>query len=116
MQKSLTTQLSTLNFFVSLQTIMVHLPEDFVRETRRIMGDERFERYLKAFEEEPPVSIRLNPRKVEGEGGRWKEENLSPGALTAITSPVVRTSRWTPCFMQAATTYRKPRRCFFGMF
>ena len=42
---------------------MVHLPEDFVRETRRTMGDERFERYLKAFEEEPPVSIRLNPRK-----------------------------------------------------
>ena len=42
---------------------MVHLPEDFVCETRRIMGDERFERYLKAFEEEPPVSIRLNPRK-----------------------------------------------------
>ena len=29
-----------------------------------MMGDERFERYLKAFEEEPPVSIRLNPRKI----------------------------------------------------
>ena len=36
------------------------------------MGEERFERYLKAFEEEPPVSIRLNPHKVEGEG--WKVE------------------------------------------
>ena len=42
---------------------MVKLPEEFVRETRQLMGDERFERYLKAFEEEPPVSIRLNPRK-----------------------------------------------------
>ena len=42
---------------------MVKLPEEFVRETRQMMGDERFERYLKAFEEEPPVSIRLNPRK-----------------------------------------------------
>ena len=51
---------------------MVKLPDDFVRETRRMMGDERFERYLKAFEEEPPVSIRLNPHKVEG--GRWKVE------------------------------------------
>ncbi len=30
------------------------------------MGDERFERYLSAFEEEPPVSIRLNPKKAEG--------------------------------------------------
>ena len=28
------------------------------------MGDERFERYLQAFEEEPPVSIRLNPMKL----------------------------------------------------
>ena len=37
-----------------------------------MMGDERFERYLKAFEEEPPVSIRLNPLKMEGEG--WKAE------------------------------------------
>ena len=55
---------------------MVHLPEDFVRETRRTMGDERFERYLKAFEEEPPVSIRLNPRKVESEG--WKVEGGEP--------------------------------------
>ncbi len=27
------------------------------------MGEERFGRYLQAFEEEPPVSIRLNPRK-----------------------------------------------------
>ena len=42
---------------------MVKLHEEFVRETRQMMGDERFERYLKAFEEEPPVSIRLNPRK-----------------------------------------------------
>ena len=42
---------------------MVKLPEEFVRETRQLMGEERFERYLKAFEEEPPVSIRLNPRK-----------------------------------------------------
>ena len=28
------------------------------------MGDERFERYLQSFEEEPPVSIRLNPMKA----------------------------------------------------
>ncbi len=59
---------------------MVNLPEEFVRETRQVMGDERFERYLKAFEEEPPVSIRLNPHKteeltvLEGERVPWCEQ------------------------------------------
>lgn len=59
---------------------MVNLPEEFVCETRQLMGEERFGRYLQAFEEEPPVSIRLNPRKAEeltvGEGERvpWCEQ------------------------------------------
>ena len=39
---------------------MMNLPEDFIRETRLLMGEERFNRYLGAFEEEAPVSIRLN--------------------------------------------------------
>ena len=43
---------------------MVNLPEDFIRETRLVMGEERFDRYLEAFNEEAPVSIRINPRKV----------------------------------------------------
>ena len=30
------------------------------------MGDARFERYLKSFEEPVPVSIRLNPKKAAG--------------------------------------------------
>ena len=41
---------------------MVHLPEDFIRETRLLMGEDRFNCFLGAFDEEPPVSIRLNPR------------------------------------------------------
>ena len=41
------------------------LPDDFVSYTRQLMGDERFSQYLKAFDEEPPVSIRLNPLKAE---------------------------------------------------
>ena len=40
------------------------------------MGDERFERYLKSFEEDTPVSIRLNPKKMEA--GRWKIEEAEP--------------------------------------
>ncbi|MBQ9230476.1 MAG: hypothetical protein IJ190_04755 [Prevotella sp.] len=43
----------------------MELPVAFTSYTRQLMGDERFERYLQSFEEEPPVSIRLNPRKTE---------------------------------------------------
>ena len=45
---------------------MTKLPQAFADYTRQLMGDERFGRYLKSFEQEPPVSIRLNPRKAEG--------------------------------------------------
>ena len=37
------------------------LPEDFIRETRQIMGEARFDRFLGAFDEEASVSIRVNP-------------------------------------------------------
>ena len=43
---------------------MMNLPEDFIRETRLVMGEERFNRFLGAFDEEAPVSIRLNPLKI----------------------------------------------------
>jgi len=45
----------------------VNLPADFVAETRRIMGDERYNRFVGAFDEEAPTSIRVNPRIV-GDG------------------------------------------------
>ena len=45
---------------------MAKLPVEFTTYTRQLMGDERFERYLQSFEEETPVSIRLNPRKPAG--------------------------------------------------
>ena len=44
----------------------MQLPEDFIHTTRRVMGDERFSRYLKAFDEDAPVSIRLNLLKTAG--------------------------------------------------
>ena len=37
----------------------MELPEAFVRYTREVMGEDRFARYLAAFDEETPVSIRL---------------------------------------------------------
>ena len=50
---------------------MEKLPVEFIEYTRRLMGDERFERYLHSFEEDIPVSIRLNPKK----SGEWKVES-----------------------------------------
>lgn len=41
----------------------MQLPELFINETHRVMGDERFARFMAALDEEPPVSIRLNPVK-----------------------------------------------------
>ena len=41
---------------------MTNLPEEFILQTRQLMGEERFNRYLEAFEEEAPVSIRVNPK------------------------------------------------------
>jgi len=57
---------------------MVTLPEEFIRITRELMGEERFARYLAAFNEEPPVSIRINPLKVKGGRGMAKGEYHSP--------------------------------------
>ena len=45
---------------------MADLPLAFKEYTRQLMGDECFNRYLHSFEEDTPVSIRLNPRKPAG--------------------------------------------------
>lgn len=58
---------------------MVNLPADFVAETRRTMGDERFNRFMEAFNEEAPTSIRVNPAKValaDGERVPWCQEGV----------------------------------------
>ena len=49
-------------FFLSLYPKMIQLPEDFVRETTLVMGEERFNSFMEAFNEEAPTSIRLNPK------------------------------------------------------
>ena len=55
---------------------MTQLPAAFTEKTRQLMGEERFERYLQSFEEEPPVSIRVNPRKMAE--GRWQIAEGTP--------------------------------------
>ena len=57
---------------------MTQLPDVFIQQTRQLMGTERFERYLQSFEEDPPVSIRLNPRKTAD--GQWTVEDAEPMA------------------------------------
>ncbi len=45
---------------------MPQLPTAFESYTRQLMGDERYNNYRLSFEEEVPVSIRLNPHKSDG--------------------------------------------------
>ena len=49
---------------------MEKLPVEFIEYTRQLMGENRFEQYLKSFEEDAPVSIRLNPKKLAL--GQWQ--------------------------------------------
>jgi 16S rRNA C967 or C1407 C5-methylase (RsmB/RsmF family) len=44
---------------------MTQLPDDFIRQTRDTMGDDRFERFLQALDEESPVSIRVRVESSE---------------------------------------------------
>lgn len=44
----------------------MQLPAEFVHATEALMGRKSFERYLHSFEEDTPVSIRLNPLKAKG--------------------------------------------------
>ena len=60
--------------------MMVQLPAAFTEITRQLLGEERFGRYLQSFEEDAPVSIRLNPMKtvgmkvIDGECVAWCKE------------------------------------------
>ena len=48
------------------------------------MGEERFERYMKAFEEETPVSIRLNPKKTSPDPSHWRGDNEECGVTSVV--------------------------------
>ena len=55
---------------------MPQLPEEFCQQTRLVMGEERFQRYLESFQQEVPVSIRLNPKKMAD--GKWNVAEAEP--------------------------------------
>ena len=82
----------------------MQLPEDFIRETRLLMGEDRFNRFLGAFDEEAPVSIRINPRYSRSEEcGVWSEKcseaesapesNLTP--RSSLLTPQIKVP-WCP--------------------
>ena len=58
---------------------MVQLPAVFTEKTRLLMGEERFERYLQSFEEDAPVSIRLNPMKASPNLSKGREFQVLDG-------------------------------------
>ena len=43
----------------------MQLPDSFIQLIRPVFGEERFEHFLKALDEECPVSIRVNPLRTE---------------------------------------------------
>ena len=64
----------------------MQLPEDFIRKTKQLMGAERFSRYMEAFDEEAPVSIRLNPQTL-GNGSSLFDNNSAPMSQTKKNRP-----------------------------
>lgn len=50
------------------------LPLEFTEYTRKLFGEDRWQRYLSAFDADTPVSIRLNPFKI-GDGESIFEDN-----------------------------------------
>ena len=62
---------------------MTNLPEEFILQTRQLMGEERFNCYLEAFEEEAPVSIRVNPK-------------MHRGTVPSVQVPSVQKVPWCP--------------------
>ena len=66
---------------------MADLPLAFKEYTRQLMGDECFNRYLHSFEEDTPVSIRLNPRKPAGKPMDAEEVPWCRGAYYLKSRP-----------------------------
>lgn len=44
----------------------MNLPDSFTLYTRQLMGEETFNRFMEALDEEPPVSLRVNTAKWDG--------------------------------------------------
>ena len=47
--------------------MIMQLPDDFIRQTRQMMGERRWSLLEEGLLSQPPVSVRFNPRKVNAE-------------------------------------------------
>ena len=72
---------------------MVKLPEDFIQETRLVMGEERLNHFLEAFNEDAPTSIRVNPQ-TPGDGSFCLTTISRQGVKQKEPSPVFEQVPW----------------------
>ena len=64
----------------------MQLPEEFIQQTKQLMGESRFNRFLGALDEEPPVSIRLNPLKMRNEKLEMRNDDYPASPESAYRS------------------------------
>ena len=75
------------------------LHPEFLASTRQLFGEERFERYLQSFDEEPPVSIRLNPLKTStapSQGGERLRNDDGASQSGEVCVPWCRNAYYLP--------------------
>ena len=64
------------------------LPEEFIQQTKAMMGDELFHTFLNALHEKPSVSIRLNPSKPNTHHPSTLFQSLPYGGRLEGASPI----------------------------
>lgn len=88
-----------------------HLPEEFVKQTQEIMGDELFGQYMKSFEQPTPVSIRLNPLKIKKYlSSLYQEGEKVPTPLGSYST------KDNPFNLLLATGFSKIPWCCYGYY
>ena len=93
---------------------MMALPETFLSETRRLLGDETADCLFRALETDAPsVAVRLNPLKPRGHGRR-KRRDKCLGAKRDDSCLNVRVSPLTRCSTPVATMSKKPLPCLWS--
>ena len=83
------------------------IPQEFKDYARRLLGAERYARFAQALDEDPSVSVRLNPFKAVWSG-------LLAEDLNGVDGSVPWASRSTRCFMPVPIMYKRRLPCFWG--
>ncbi len=66
----------------------MQLPEEFIQQTKAMMGDELFHTFLNALHEKPSVSIRLNPSKPNTHHPSTLFQSLPYGGRLGGATPI----------------------------